>query len=138
ESLYKELITDRIWAYQRDNYGYKNLRSFPLMKTFLGTPFIDVRVDFNSFIPKDLSSTISEKLVSYYLRKLADKPTLHDKIEFEIIFSCYYINLPSRLSILKKEGFSTKEITEIEDSLRKLTNKTFFENKAHKKDLEKI
>ena len=27
-SLYKELITDGTWAYQRGNYGYRNLRSF--------------------------------------------------------------------------------------------------------------
>ena len=51
-SLYKELITDNIWAYQRDNYGYLNLRSHPLLISFLGVPFIDVRTDFNSFIPK--------------------------------------------------------------------------------------
>ena len=28
---YKEFITDNIWAYQRDNYGYRNLRSHPLL-----------------------------------------------------------------------------------------------------------
>ena len=26
--LSQELITDSIWAYQRNNYGYRNLRSF--------------------------------------------------------------------------------------------------------------
>ena len=49
-----ELITDAIWAYQRDNYGYKNLRSFPLMVSFHGLPYIDVRVSFNSFVPRDI------------------------------------------------------------------------------------
>ena len=34
-SLYRDLITDSIWAYQRHNYGYRNLRSFPLMPHFL-------------------------------------------------------------------------------------------------------
>src|ERR1700691_2146303 len=53
-SLYRELITDAIWAYQRDNYGYKNLRSFPLMVSFHGLPYIDVRVSFNSFVPRDV------------------------------------------------------------------------------------
>ena len=37
-SLYKELVTDNIWAYQRDNYGYKNLRSCPLLISFGGLP----------------------------------------------------------------------------------------------------
>ena len=51
-SLYRELITDAIWAYQRDNYGYQNLRSFPLLVSFHGLPYIDVRVSFNSFVPR--------------------------------------------------------------------------------------
>ena len=54
-SLYQELITDSIWAYQRHNYGYRNLRSYPLMLNFSGVPYIDVRVSFNSFVPSDLS-----------------------------------------------------------------------------------
>ena len=37
-SLYREIITDAIWAYQRHNYGYKNLRSFPLLQDFEGLP----------------------------------------------------------------------------------------------------
>ena len=39
-SLYRELITDNIWAYQRYNYGYRNVRSVPLMQQFFGTPYI--------------------------------------------------------------------------------------------------
>ena len=50
-SLYRDLITDNIWAYQRHNYGYRNLRSFPLMPNFHGLPYIDARLSFNSFIP---------------------------------------------------------------------------------------
>ncbi len=53
-SLYKDLVTDSIWAYQRHNYGYRNLRSFPLIVDFYGLPYIDVRVSFNSFIPADI------------------------------------------------------------------------------------
>ena len=53
-SLYREIITDNVWAYQRDNYGYRSLRSFPLMADFAGLPYIDVRVSFNSFVPAEL------------------------------------------------------------------------------------
>ena len=49
-TLYKELITDHIWSKHRNNYGYKDLGSHHLMTNFFGTPFIDVRVDFNSWI----------------------------------------------------------------------------------------
>ena len=70
-TLYQELITDSIWAYQRDNYGYKNLRSFPLMVSFHGLPYIDVRVSFNSFVPSDVDGSLADRLVNYYIDRLA-------------------------------------------------------------------
>ncbi|MBU2097520.1 MAG: phosphoenolpyruvate synthase [Gammaproteobacteria bacterium] len=121
-SLYRELVTDAIWAYQRHNYGYRNLRSFPLMPHFFGLPYIDVRLSFNSFIPADLNESLAGRLVDYYIRKLQAQPTLHDKVEFEIVFSCYTPDLPERLQALKAEGFSQSELDQIADSLRRLTN----------------
>ena len=122
-SLYRELITDSIWAYQRDNYGYKNLRSFPLLMSFHGLPYIDVRVSFNSFLPRDMRPDLAERLVNYYIERLLAQPTLHDKVEFEIIFSCYTLDLPERLLALSKHGFSAQDIGEITGLLRNLTNK---------------
>ena len=121
-SLYRELITDSIWAYQRHNYGYRNLRSYPLMPHFFGLPYIDVRLSFNSFIPADLDNDIAEKLVNYYVDRLLAEPNLHDKIEFEIVFSCYTLDLPEKLERLSDVGFSKQERLMIGDSLRKLTN----------------
>lgn len=121
-SLYKEVITDNIWAYQRDNYGYRNLRSFPLMVDFCGLPYIDIRVSFNSFIPASLDENISEKLVDYYIERLEEDPTKHDKVEFQIVFSCYTLDLSERIQILKKYGFSDTEIEEIILALRDMTN----------------
>ena len=122
-SLYRELVTDAIWAYQRHNYGYRNLRSFPLMPHFFGLPYIDVRLSFNSFIPSDLSEGIAGRLVDYYIDRLLAEPMLHDKVEFEIVFSCYTLDLPQRLERLADVGFSTRERTEIANSLRHLTNR---------------
>ena len=121
-SLYRELITDSIWAYQRHNYGYLNLRSFPLMPPFFGLPYIDVRLSFNSFIPADLNKQIAERLVDYYIDRLVAAPPLHDKVEFEIVHSCYTLNLPQRLEQLAPAGFSTYDCKAIADSLRKITN----------------
>ena len=53
-SLYRELITDHIWSQNRESYGFKELSQFHLMTNFYGTPFVDVRIDFNSWIPKKL------------------------------------------------------------------------------------
>jgi hypothetical protein len=122
-SLYRELITDSIWAYQRHNYGYRNLRSFPLMPHFFGLPYIDVRLSFNSFIPADLDEGLASRLVDYYIERLLAQPALHDKVEFEIVFSCYTLDLPQRLERLAEAGFSTCEREQIAASLRTLTNR---------------
>ena len=121
-SLYCELITDVIWAYQRDNYGYKNLRSFPLLVSFHGLPYIDVRVDFNSWIPRDLSDDLAGRLVNYYIDRLLSEPNLHDKVEFEIIYTCYTLDLPKRLGRLAESGFSPEDLAELTGALRRLTN----------------
>lgn len=122
-SLYRELVTDAIWAYQRHNYGYRNLRSFPLMPHFYGLPYIDVRLSFNSFIPADLDEGLAGRLVDYYIDRLLAEPTLHDKVEFEIVFSCYTLDLPERLERLAAAGFARNERETIADSLRCLTNR---------------
>ncbi len=138
-SLYRELITDSIWAYQRDNYGYKNLRSFPLLMSFHGLPYIDVRVSFNSFIPRDMKPDLAERLVNYYIERLLAQPTLHDKVEFEIIFSCYTLDLPQRLLALTQYGFSQDDIADITGLLRNLTNKIINnENGLWRRDREKV
>ena len=122
-SLYKDLITDSIWAYQRHNYGYRNLRSFPLMQDFYGLPYIDVRLSFNSFVPADLNENLGARLVDYYISCLCNEPTLHDKVEFEIVFSCYSLDFPDRIKHLIQNGFSQSDCKEIADSLRALTNR---------------
>lgn len=120
-SLYKEIVTDSIWAYQRDNYGYRDLRSHPLIHSFLGIPYVDVRLSFNSFIPKNLDEKIASKLVNFYLQKLDLKHELHDKIEFEIVYSCYDFNLANKLKKLLDFGFNENELKRIEFSLLELT-----------------
>ena len=122
-SLYRDLVTDSIWAYQRHNYGYRNLRSFPLMPHFFGLPYIDVRLPFNSFIPADLDEGLAGRLVDYYIDRLLAEPTLHDKVEFEIVFSCYTLDLSQRLERLASAGFLEHELEAISTSLRKLTNR---------------
>ena len=138
-SLYKELITNGIWAYQRSNYGYRNLRSFPLLLSFSGLPYIDVRVSFNSFIPSDLSTDIADKLVNFYIKRLQSNEKMHDKIEFDIVFSCFTFDLPKRIKLLGKDNFSLSEQNEIIEKLKHLTNKIMSpKNGLWRKDIKKI
>jgi phosphoenolpyruvate synthase/pyruvate phosphate dikinase len=122
-SLYRELITNSTWAYQRNNYGYKNLRSHPLLIDFMGQPYVDVRVSFNSFVPRDIDSELADRLVDHYLDRLEENPQFHDKVEFDIVFTCYTFDLEQRMKRLKEAGFSQTDCSTLLHSLRSLTNR---------------
>lgn len=124
-SLYREIITDGMWAYQRHNYGYRNLRSVPLMTDLLGVPYIDVRTSFNSFIPAKLPDSIAEKLVNGYLQKLKQNPALHDKVEFEIVISCLTFSFFERVEELQAFGLTSNEIEEFRQALLEITTSIF-------------
>lgn len=116
-SLYQHIITDEIWAQSRMEFGYKDIRSKELMTFFCGRPYIDIRASLNSFLPLQLSVNVSEKLVNYALSHLKANPWLHDKIEFEVIPTCYSIDFKKWEKRLKKAKFSSEEIKEIKNSL---------------------
>jgi len=123
-SLYSELITDEIWAEQRNNYGYKDVRPNPLMLNLGGSPYIDLRVDFNSFLPEKLPLKIQEKSINFYLNEIRRKPNLQDKIEFDIIETCYDLNSKKRLL----KFLSKKETSIYLNQLREITNNIIKKN----------
>ena len=49
-------------------------------------------------------------------------PEKHEKLELDIVFSCYTMDLPERIQILKNHGFSEEESRKIVQSLRNVTN----------------
>lgn len=83
-SLYRNLITKRVWSKAREAMGYRKMPPTELMVLLLGRPYIDVRASFNSFLPAGLDPVTSEALVSAWLERLEDNPQLHDKVEFEV------------------------------------------------------
>ena len=60
----------------------------------------------------------------------------HDKVEFEIIHSCYF-GLNKKLLKLLDYGFEKNELYKIEKSLLFITNKIINVNEGFIKDLEK-
>jgi len=117
-SLYATLITNEMWSKHRSLYGYKNVYPNPLMYNLGGSPYIDVRCDLNSFLPKDLNKKISEKVIKFSIQKLVKKPFLHDKVEFEIIETCFNFNFHKDL----KKSLGINYFNEYKKSLLKLTN----------------
>lgn len=120
-SLYRELVTDVVWARQRCDYGYKDVRGFPLIVDLLGLPYIDIRASFNSFVPDAIDEGVATRLVDYYMDRLVAAPALHDKVEFDIVFSCYSFDLDARLAVLGDHGFSAAERDRLRQALFDLT-----------------
>ncbi len=135
-SVYKELITNNIWSIQRYNYGYNLVKETPLMLNFFGTPYIDIRADFNSWLPNDLSNNLKEKLTNFYLKKLLKNTNHHDKIEFEIIFSCNVFNTKEKLKELSLNSFNKIEINQIHRALINITKISVNNLKIDKKKIE--
>jgi len=121
-SLYDFLIMKKIWHKSREIIGYQNVNPYPLMVKFGNKPYVDIRGSFNSLIPNNINSTIKKKLMNFYLQKLELHPYLHDKVEFEILFSCYDLTIDYRLRELKKYNFSDREIHNLKNALIVFTN----------------
>ena len=134
-SLYQELITNEIWSQHRKDYGYRDVSSNHLMANFFGTPYIDIRVDFNSWIPASLNKNLSNKLVNFYINKFIKNKILHDKVEFEILFTCYTPSTSKRINDILKKDFSKNEIKIILNALKKIN---FLSAKNFRTDLKKI
>ncbi len=123
-SLYSELITDYIWSKSRANFNYCDLGETPLMFNFLGTPYIDLRADFNSFVPNNLNESLKKKLVTHYLTEFKKKPGFYfDKVESELIISNLDFSIKKKIGKLK--NFNKKEIYVLLEGLGKITNTSF-------------
>ena len=120
-SLYEYLIMKDAWTIGRSDLGYSRIES-PLMTKFSNKPYVNVGLSFRSLIPDYINIKTKKKLEKFYLEKLRKNPHLHDKVEFEIIFTCYDFSMKNRLQELKNYGFDKNEIKSIEEGLVKFTN----------------
>jgi phosphoenolpyruvate synthase/pyruvate phosphate dikinase len=120
-SLYDFLIMKNAWYAGRLYLDYRSFTPHSLMTKFGNKPFVNTNISFASMIPKIIDNKLAKKLMKYYLKKLNHNPHLHDKVEFDILFTCYDLLLKDSLKQLSSENFSKKEITVIHDSLLKFT-----------------
>ena len=120
-SLYDFLIMSDAWYKGRELLGYKNFFPHSLMKKFGNKPYVDNRYSFYSLIPEKFNRKLSKKLLTFYLEKLQSNPQLHDKVEFEILFTCYDFTLDDRLKELCGCNFTKNEIQKIRNELFSFT-----------------
>jgi glutamine kinase len=119
-SLYRRLITDRIWATARTAMGYRDVET-PLMLNFAGRPYIDVRASLNSFLPAEIGDDLADRIVNIALDRLAEFPQHHDKIEFEIAITCRDLDFDESVARFADAGLSSQDIAEWKDALTALT-----------------
>ena len=128
-SLYREIITKRVWNEGIVPVGYKKVPK-ELMCRIGNKPYIVLEHAFRSLVPADLSEELTDKLVRYYIGQLKKDLSAHDKIEFEITLSCFDFGTDEKLEEMHRSGnFSDAEIAEIRNSLRSITQRAISEYK---------
>ncbi|MCG5541849.1 MULTISPECIES: PEP/pyruvate-binding domain-containing protein [unclassified Halorhodospira] len=125
-SLYRYLVMDEVWAVQRAEYGYRDVRPAPLLATFAGHPYVDVRASFASFLPASLPDALAGRLLNFYLDWLRERPELHDKVEFEVVPTCLAPGFEGWERRLRDAGgFSAEEVAQLREGLRAITARAF-------------
>jgi choline kinase len=122
-SLYDELITREVWAHQREDYGYRRVAPQPLMYGFAGHAYIDVRASLNSFVPAEVDDALAARLVDHGIERLLAQTELHDKVEFEVAFTCLSFDFNRRSRHLLDAGFTAAEVGTLREALRQLTRR---------------
>lgn len=121
-SLYRYVITDKVWPESRRVTGYRDTTYNPGIISLGGKPYVDVRMSFNSFTPRAIPNATAEKLVDHYLEILRQYPERHDKVEFCVAITAYDLTFPRKMEALRKAGFDFAETETIEEAFRALTN----------------
>ena len=124
-SLYRYVVTDDVWARQRAEYGYRDVRPCALLVEIAGHPYVDVRACFNSFVPAAVGEGVAARLVENQLDRLAASPALHDKVEFAVLTTCLVPGFERESRRLMQAGFSSSEIEELRSALGAITRNGF-------------
>lgn len=119
-SLYRDIITHRAWNDGLVPMGYRKVSS-DLMYQLGNKPYISLENSFLSLTPASLQDDLARKLCDFYCAKLKKDWSAHDKIEFEIVYSCFDFQTDARLKELKENGFSEAEVKDIRDALYQQT-----------------
>ena len=121
-SLYRDIVTRRIWSQARETMGYRRLPPVELMVMIAGRPYIDVRNSFNSFLPEGIDENVGARLVDAWIARLDAHPMLHDKVEFEVALTIHDPNFDASFQDRYSGLLSSKELGRYKELLLGLTN----------------
>lgn len=132
-SLYREIITKRAWSEGIAQLGYRFVPK-DLMCRIGNKPYISLERSFEGLIPKTINVDLGNKLKNYYLRKAKHNPAAHDKIEFDIIYTCFDYSFEEIKTELGENSFSDAEIVQYMEALKLLTENAI---KSYEETLQK-
>ena len=121
-SLYDFLIMNKSWYLGRKEIEYQIPPNPNLMVKFGNKPYVNTLSSFISLTPNKLPKKITRKLLKYYNQELLSNPYLHDKIEFEIVLTCFDLSFDKKLKKLIKLGFTKNEIKKMRNVFLGFTN----------------
>ncbi|MBR1815786.1 MAG: hypothetical protein IJ763_03705 [Lachnospiraceae bacterium] len=137
-SLYNELITSGVWNESISNMGYDSVIN-EIMQKVGNKPYISVDYSIDGLTPQNLKENIKFKLKEYYIKKLKEKPVLHERLEVDLIFNCYVFSTEKKLAELENEGFSREELSDVSTSLKEVTTNIIKHyDEWLKRDLEEL
>lgn len=138
-SLYRDLIMDSTWATQRAEYGYRDVHPQPLLQVFAGHPYVDVRASLNSFIPAQLPDDLAGRIVEFCLNWLQAHPHLHDKLEFEVIPTCFSLDFDRwQQRFTTQAGLTVDEMQQWRDELLGITVNALGRNAGDMAAIERL
>jgi hypothetical protein len=120
-SLYRYLVTDSVWREARALMGYREVPNETLMALLAGSPYIDVRNSFNSFLPAGLDPDVEHRLIDAWLDRLCDHPELHDKVEFEVAHTVLDFTFDQHFQERYRGVLTPEETRQYKTRLRALT-----------------
>ena len=120
-SLYKLLITNKVWSDARSEMGYFKPKQKNLIINFCGYPYVDTRLSLNSFLPAKLKKKTSERLINFWIEKLKKNPQLHDKIEFDLAITSYSLDIDIKIKDLIGDTISSSEKNNFKKEIQKIT-----------------
>jgi len=120
-SLYRYLITQSIWRESRAAMGYFQPQNEELMVIIDHHPYIDVRNSFNSLLPNKLADNIKDKLLNAWIKRLHNYPEFHDKVEFEVVQTCFDFSFSKDFEHRYKGVLNESEVLEYRTALHSIT-----------------
>ena len=105
KSLFENLITDINWSKSLQRIGYSKVNE-KLGYKFGNKFYINLDNSFKGLLLNNIEEKIKKFLVESYKKKLIKNNSAHDKIEFEVVNSCWNFSLYNDLESNLKNNFN--------------------------------